>query len=194
MPDCQCPNCRSYFKASSYEFGLQRQCEICGFEFKLDIDHLARYNLPSLIRIQLVSVDGAPFTKFSVPVLIQYGYSLPPIQSNLTGQLLVTREMFSKAHEDHISTGTMDHKGDYSLKRYIEIYVPSRNDAITISKQRDNSGWPILSFEQELYSDMPSLLAAYIPKEEIEPVSTKIDLFNKKDTVELEMILIQPDK
>lgn len=191
MPECRCPNCKTYFLAPSSIFGFQYKCETCKSEFKLDIIHLARFQLPYKIRIQLRNSDGSSFTKFSVPVMIQYGFSLPPLLSDSLGRLLITREMFDKAQADEISTGLMDHKGDYSLVRYINISIPSINDAKKLSEQRANSGWPILSFEQELYGDMSNLLASYIPEEDIEPVSTKIDLSKENDAVELEIFLVQ---
>jgi hypothetical protein len=187
MPQCMCPNCKTPFSARSSEFGEIHRCTSCGFEFKLDVVHLARYQLPNTIRIQLREVDGNPFTRFSVPILVSYGYRLPPLRSNQQGQILITKEMFRKSQQDEVSTGIMDHRGDDSLNRFIHIKVPEQSEAVKISTARSGSPWPILDFEQELYGDMDTLAAAYIPEENIVPVEISVDLSQAKDIVDLEL-------
>jgi hypothetical protein len=188
MPQCMCPNCKTPFSARSSEFGENHRCAACGFEFKLDVAHLARYQLPNTIRIQLRDVQGNPFTQSSVAVFVSYGYRLPPLRSDQHGQVLLTKEMFEKAWQDEVSTGLMDHRGgDYSLNRFIHVKVPERNEASKLSNARAGSGWPILAFERELYGDMASLVAAYIPEENIVPVELNIDLSKANEIVDVEL-------
>ncbi len=189
MPQCRCPDCQTVFPVLSSAFGQRFRCDACGSEFVLDIVHLARYQLPNMIRIQLRKTDGTAFTEPSVPVIVDYGYQLPPLRSDSSGQVLITREMFSKAERDEISTGIMDHKGDYSLGRYIRVRILARSDAIAASKARATSGWPILDFERELYSDLNLLVAAYVSNEDIAPVEAIIDLSRGPSTVDLEITI-----
>jgi hypothetical protein len=187
MPECICPSCKAFFSAPSSAFGENYRCISCGAEFKLDVVHLARYKLPSIIRIQLQSTDGTPFIRFAVPVMVEYGYHLPPLLSNRDGQITITKEMFVKAERDEISTGIMDHKGDYSLNRFIHLRILGKNQSIRASNARANSPWPILPFEKELYSNMRSLAAAYILAEDIIPIEMNVDLSKANDMVNLEM-------
>jgi hypothetical protein len=151
--------------------------------------HLARYELPSIIRIQLINPDGTPFTRFSIPVMVNYGYRLPPLRSNSNGQILITKEMFLKAQRDEISTGIMDHKGDYSLNRFVRIGILEKNESIAASNARSKSQWQILDFEKELYSNMKSLASAYISDENIVPVEKNVDLSKATDVYDLELIV-----
>jgi len=192
MPECICPSCKTFFSSPSSAFGEHYRCTSCGSEFRLDVAHLARYELPSIIRIQLQNADGTPFTRFVVPVMVEYGYGLPPLHSNLDGQVTITKEMFLKAKEDEISTGIMDHKGNYSLNRFIRIRILGKNQSIAASNARSNSPWHILPFEKELYGNMRSLAAAYIPDEDIIPAELNLDLSKVEDVVNLEMTVSRP--
>jgi len=185
MPECLCPNCQTLFKASSSIFGENYHCTNCEFEFKLDVIHLARFQLPQTIHISLLNSEGTPFTNFSVPIMIEYGFRLPPLKSNSFGEVTVTRELFLKAQRDEISTGIMDHKGDYSLNRFVRIKVLGRTEASKLAEMRKNSGWSILDLEKELYGKMESLLSAYLPDGDVIPTSAMIDLLRVKDVVEL---------
>lgn len=192
MPECSCPSCKAYFSVPSSAFGENYHCASCGSDFRLDIVHLARYKLPSIIHIQLKNADGTPFTHFAVPVMIAYGYHLPPLLSNRHGQIKVTKEMFLKAEQDEISTGIMDHKGDYSLNRFIGIRILGKNQASEASNARSNSPWHILPFEKELYGNMRTLVAAYLPEEDIIPVAKIVDLSKSRDIVNLDITVSRP--
>jgi hypothetical protein len=182
-----CPNCKTPFSARSAEFGEKHRCASCSFEFKLDVVHLVRYQLPNTIRVQLRDVQGNPFTHSSVPVLVSYGYQLPPLRSDEHGQILITKEMFMKAWQDEVSTGLMDLRGDYSLNRFIHLKVPESSEASKLSKARSGSGWPILDFERELYGDMASLTAAYLPEDNLAPIEMSIDLSKANEIVDVEL-------
>lgn len=134
MPECICPNCQTLFKASSSVFGEKYRCANCGFEFNLDVVNLARFQLPKIIHIRLLNSEGTAFTKFSVPIMIEYGYHLPPLRSDSFGKVTVTQEMFLKAQQDEISSGIMDHKGDYSLNRFARIKVLGRSEASKLAE------------------------------------------------------------
>ena len=190
MPQCMCPNCKTPFSTRSSEFGEQHRCASCGFEFKLEVAHLAHYQLPSTIRIQLRDGEGNPFTRSSIPVLVSYGYQLPPLRSDPQGQVLITKEMFMKAQHDEVSTGIMDHHGDYSLNRFVHIKVLEQSEASKISNARSSSGWPILNFEQELYGDLATLAAAYLPEERIAPVEISVDLSQVNEMVDVELKIV----
>jgi hypothetical protein len=150
---------------------------------------LARFQLPNIIHIQLLTPEGVPFTQIPVPLMIKYGYQLPPLWTNSSGQLRVKRKMFSKAEHDEISTGLMDHRGTYELNRYIQCRVLSQADARAAAEARVGSGWPILSFEKELYGDLTTLFDAYIPTKSISPVDSTIDLAEGRDVVRLALTI-----
>jgi hypothetical protein len=190
MPECICPVCGSPFSAPSSEFGRSQRCDVCGSEYELGIEHLARYELPAAIRVQLRDNHGEPFTKFAISVIVDYGYALPPLRPNSQGQVFVTKQMFLKAERDQMLTGIMDHKGDYSLNRFVRIRVPGQREALALSKARSSSGWPILHFEKELYGDMPSLIAAYIPSQDLTPIETTVDLAQRLDLVDLDVTIV----
>jgi hypothetical protein len=97
--------------------------------------------------------------------------------------------MFSKAERDHISTGIMDHRGDYSLNRYVRCRVLSQSDALAAATARVKSGWPILDFERELYGDLDTLGDAYIPIEDIYGIESAIDLGESKDEVNWDLTI-----
>ena len=164
----------------------------CGSEFRLDVVHLAHYELPRSIHVQLQNIDGTPFTRFAVPVMVEYGYRLPPLLSNAAGQIMITKEMFLKAEQDEISTGIMDHKGDYLLNRFIRIRILGKDQSTAASNARSNSPWHILPFEKELYGNMRSLVTAYIPDEDIIPTEMNVDLSKANDVVNLEMRVLAP--
>ncbi len=192
MPECICPNCKNLFTVTSSAFGQPYRCNVCGSQYKLDVDHLARFELPSAIQIQFQDYHGEPFTKFPLSLIIEYGYRLPPLQSNEKEQVLVTKLMFLKAQRDEILSGIMDHKGDYALNRFIRIRVPARREALEMSEARARSPWPILDFERELYGDMQSLRAAYLPGQEVIPLEATIDLAQRSDAVSLELVVSEP--
>ena len=73
MPQCRCPDCQTVFPVLSSAFGQRFRCDACGSEFVLDIGHLARYQLPNIIRIQLGKTDGTAFTESPVPMIVDYG-------------------------------------------------------------------------------------------------------------------------
>ena len=192
MPECLCPICKTSFAAPSAAFGKLYRCDSCGSEYMLDVEHLARYELPTAIHIQFRDRQGEPFTKFPFSVIIDYGYRLPPLRPNGQGQLLITKKMFLGAERDEILTGIMDHKGDYALSRFIRIRVPGLREALELSKARSSSPWPILDFEKELWGDMPSLIAAYIPSQDVVPMESTVDLAQHSDLVSLELVVDEP--
>ena len=189
MPYIRCPDCRTIFTVSASAFGQEFLCKSCSSKSLIDTDFLARFQLPEIIRIQLLTPEGTPFTSFPVPVMIDYGYQLPPLLTDSAGQLVISRDMFAKAQRDEISTGIMDHRGDYSLRRYILCKIPSESDARAASKARATSGWPILDFERELYGDFERLLDAYIPPSAVTRAESTIDLAEEKDVVNLGLII-----
>jgi hypothetical protein len=191
MPQCLCSGCKSIFECSLSQFGELYRCPDCGFEFKPDTQNLAHYNLPDAIKIQLVSKEGAPFIDFSVPVMVDYGYYVPPILSDKTGRVVITGEVLFEAKREYISTGIMDYKyDDYSLNRFVIIRINDKKEASQISKKRLGSGWPISNLEKKLYHNMDKLAAAFIPLEDIVPVEKFIDLSQEKHPAELEITII----
>ena len=175
---CRCPKCRELFGTRCCEFGCQHACSSCGNQFNLDTDHIAHFELPQVINVRLVDKSGLPVRLGHVNILVTYGYTLPLLQTDDEGSLTVTVEMFQKAEADEISTGIMDHKGDYTLNRYVTVAVPSAADLQAMGRRRRQSGWVILPFEQELYGDLDRLCQAYVDNRNASvcPATEKVDL------------------
>jgi hypothetical protein len=150
---------------------------------------LPHYVLPETLRIELQDKEGKFFTRFPVAVMVRYGYQLPPLLSDSSGKILVTREMLLKVERDEISSDIMG-KQDYSTNRYMFVEILSQKDASVLSKKRMNSGWPIQDFEKELYGDMRALLAAFNQKEDIRPVKEVVDLSLNQNQLEIILTVV----
>ncbi len=153
----------------------------------LDSNQIAHFELPEEIRIEIVEADRRPWAGPSVPVLLRRGYSLPPLKTDDRGRLRVTKEAFQRAETDEVSTGLMDHRGDYSLVRYVEVSVPSTEQELAMATARRNSGWPILAFEKVIYGSLDRLLAAYVPPAagRVMPTHAVVDLARNDKEVDL---------
>lgn len=189
MPLFRCPTCNAVFSDRADSVGSSVRCVNCSNGFTLDIEHLAHFLLPMELEVQVRHSSGAAVP--DCPVLISYGYDLPPLRTNSQGSISVLRQAFEKSQADEVSTGLMDHKGDYSLGRFVRIRVPSRQEAIRLSHGRRHSGWPILAFERELYRNLESLLMAYVPPLECPNTERELDLAtvrpNQRITVQLQL-------
>ena len=187
MPTCRCPDCEKLFDVASSAFGTPYSCPSCGATSVLDVAYLAHFSLPDILRIQLVDVSHSPFQVPRIVVLVRYGYSLPPLATDAFGTLSVTADMFHKAEEDEVSTGIMDHMGDYSLNRYVSVTIPSPQVLRTIQKAREQSPWPILQFEAELHQDLPRMLnlLANNGNANVTPAQVQVDLAEAQSTVEI---------
>lgn len=161
MITCRCPQCQTLFDVRSDDFGSVYRCPVCRAEFVLDRNHLARFQVPRILRIHLVDEGGLPVCLENIAVLVSRGYMLPPLLTDEKGTISIPIEMFLLAQADEISTGLMDHKGDDSLNRYLSIDVPSPSQLRALGEGRRQSGWPILPLEAELYGDLDRLCAVY---------------------------------
>jgi len=161
MLDGRCPKCDKLFSPSQSDFGKEFKCASCGFNDILDTGHLARFKLPEKIVIKLTNKDNSPAQLVKVVVIVDYGYQLPPLTTDEEGVLIISNDMFEKARLDEISTGLMDHKGDYALNRFVKILLLTPGQLTNLGRKRKASNWSILSFEKELYGDMNNLISIY---------------------------------
>ncbi len=176
--NCRCPKCQALFDARSPSFGSQSVCPLCGGRFELDIFHIAHFELPRTIHVRLVDKSGLPIRLPQVIVLVSYGYNFPPLQTDDTGCVTVTAEMFHKAEADEVLTGIMDHKGDYTLLRYVTIRVPSAEELEVMGRLRKQSVWPMLPFEREIYGNRDRLCRVYAHNRNarVRPTTVRLDL------------------
>jgi hypothetical protein len=121
--------------------------------------------------------------------MVNYGYSLPPLCCDPSGQLLITKEMFLRAEQDERGTGLMDHHGDFALNRYVVLRIVSFEEAVEMARARLASGWPISAFEGDLYGTLETLGAAYAPTAKVKPSETKIDLADVPHQVSVTMTI-----
>ena len=187
--NCRCPKCQTFFFARSAAFGTQQVCSVCGNQFELDSDHIASFQLPEAIHVRIVDKSGLPICLPNVIVLVSYGYGFPPLQTDDRGCLTLTAEMFLKAQSDEFLTGIMDHKGNYSLNRYITLRVPSALELQEMGKRRKQSHWPILPFEEEIYGDIDSICHAYSHNNNgsVCPTTAKVDLLDAESTPDVSL-------
>jgi hypothetical protein len=190
---CQCPNCKSTFECSSSDFGQPKRCPHCGYDFTLETRNLVHYEIPNTIEIQLLDEIGKPFTEFPVPIMVDYGYYIPPPRSErTTGRAIITHELILEAQRGHFSAGIMDAKyDDYTLNRYLIIRILNQKQASQKAKARLTSGWPITDLEKRLYRDMDNLIMNFIPLRDIMPVEKFIDLGQKNEAVKLDITIIR---
>lgn len=142
MINCRCPKCSEVHNAKSSHFGELATCPNCGLRHRLGTEHLAHFALPEIVAVSLKDQLAQSVQLPNVVISIEYGYSLPPLQTDRNGQLSITRDMFEKAEHDEVSTGLQDHKGDYSLNRYIRVAVLSPGELKHLAEARESSGWP----------------------------------------------------
>lgn len=134
MPECRCPKCYKLISVSSSDFGEPSVCMFCGFSYILDVKELAHFKLPNSIRIMLVDKNGKSACLSKATIEVEYGYKLPILQTSEKGTLIITKDIFEKAMSDEINSGLMDHKGDYSLNRYITILATHPDIISTTTK------------------------------------------------------------
>ena len=171
--------------ADPLEFGKSSVCPSCHFVFTIDTEHLAQFELPEAIEIKVLDENELAIS--NVIIFVSYGYFLPPLRTNENGFCTLTKEMFVKSEQDEISTGLMDHKGDYSLNRYIKIQVPTQTQISDYVMRRKNSGWSLLPFEAEYFQDFNSFaeICSHSNQFITEPVTKRIDIENVNKSIQL---------
>lgn len=174
----RCPKCGEINEAKSSDFGNIFSCQQCKNNFSLDIDLLARFDLPDKIEI----VIRGPQKINDITVIVEYGYQFPPLKTNAEGKIIIWKEMFCKAQADD-----QREKAEYDLCRFISINIFTKNKLKKIADNRKNSGWPILSFEKELYDNIDNLMNAYTLNNNFQNVDHyfKIDLEQNKKEIDL---------
>lgn len=133
---CRCPKCNKLQQVKSQEFGKSFSCNNCHHKVILDIIHLAHFSLPKEIHLQLVGKNNLPLKLSGVAIFADYGYRVGPNFTDKDGKTVFTKFSFEKAEKEEIMSGLMDHKGDYSLSRYLTILVPSKQVSATIDLEK----------------------------------------------------------
>ena len=193
--DCRCPSCLQLFKAASHDFGERFQCAACGYTDTLDDEHLARFDWPHRLLIQVRSPGKVEWDRGPVTILVSRGFLFfPPLLTAHDGKLAITKEMFQRGAWEEASTDIMGRR-DVNLVRNIKIMVPSFDEATRLMTMRRDSGWPALEWEAELYGDMWGLLWAYTSGAVAQPSSIErsIDLTQGRDEVEVILDLLPSD-
>jgi hypothetical protein len=154
---------------------------------KTDIMHVMNYDPPELIHIQLIDASGFPYNKFPVPITIYYGAALPPLLSDSSGQLIITREFLLEALQDDTTSGI---RYNYKVIPFMIVGINSLASAIPARDRRIETHKSISKFEQKLYPNIETLLQAYLPVEDLVSVSEWIYLDKPRDRVKLKLPLI----
>ena len=123
MTECRCPSCSRLFVAASSDFGDETGCLSCGHKFVLDIDRLACFEFPSEIVVQLADSLGKPVQIPGCKVQAKRGFPLGDVWTDDEGTARITRDHYERSRMEWTSWLIMDHPGDYSLVRYVTIWV-----------------------------------------------------------------------
>lgn len=191
MINCLCPECSELYSARSSDFGELITCLNCDCRYLLDTEHLAHFTLPERLTVFLKDQLGQSVQIPNVVVSVEYGYNIPPLQTDGNGRLIVSKDVFEKTEQDEMSSGLQDHKGDYSLNRYIRVAVLTPAELKHMAKARKAGGWPILEFEKELYASLRAMLEVlrHNNNSEVNPAHTLIDLHNQEDSVTVDLVV-----
>jgi hypothetical protein len=101
----------------------------------LDVNHIAKYELPDVVRISIENQNGVELPHEQIEV--EYNYPILKMQTDSKGRTIVTGDMIRKGLSDYISSyGIMDYKGDYACQRYIYLHVGSVKKSIDLSKNQ----------------------------------------------------------
>lgn len=134
---CRCPGCKALFEAGSGDFGNEFQCARCSWKALLDVEHLAKFSLPEEICVQM-AVGGRELAIAGKSVVADYGYKIGPVLTDSTGKAFFNKSQFEKAQYDEIMSGLMDHKGNYSLSRYIRFSVDKKSVMLDLEEIKDS--------------------------------------------------------
>jgi hypothetical protein len=136
MVKCRCPQCRNEFQVKTGRFGKTICCSVCSHLWVLNVDHIAKYEIPDIIKIQVKNREGIELPNEQVEV--EYNYPILKLQTDSKGRILLTGDMIRKGLQDYVSLdGIMDHKGDnHACQRYIHLNVGSVKRSIDLSKNQ----------------------------------------------------------
>jgi menaquinol-cytochrome c reductase iron-sulfur subunit len=125
MIKCRCPSCCSIFGVKSSDFGTDSACPSCGHRIVLDNNLLAHFQFPNKIDIKLTDLNGQPVRQSGIRVKSKHGFCLLDIETDSEGTASITRQHYERSKIKWLddSFSIMDHPGDYSVVRYITIWV-----------------------------------------------------------------------
>ena len=125
--DIRCPKCKKLFPVTSSDFGNQSNCPHCNNNFLIDTEHLPHFNLPEKITIKSKSSNQK--------IIIKYGYKLET-KTNNNSITTITKKQLKEAEHEEIMSGLMDHKGDYSLNRYLKVESNNNSEIIDLEENK----------------------------------------------------------
>lgn len=133
MITCRCPRCQALFKAPSKEFGQMVSCASCSHSWTLDIDEIARYGLPRVLRVHVRDEAGTAIAGREIE--IEYNYPLLKVRTGSDGDALVTDDMIRQGLSEYVARdGIMDHSyDDHACQRYIYLHLGRVKKAVDLS-------------------------------------------------------------
>ena len=192
MTDFRCPHCKRLAEVASSEIGSEVSCSTCRQTFRADEATLARFEVPSQVKIVVLTTTGTVW-RTSRPVLLasRGRLDLPPLRTNIDGEVVLTRQMFSDAVANTANAAIMDFHDDYRLVRYLEVRPLSKAEGGRLAAARAQSGWSIQPQEREMYGTLPALLEGFAPSDapDVEGAAVLIDLEQPPTRVELRVEL-----
>jgi DNA-directed RNA polymerase subunit RPC12/RpoP len=185
MITLRCSFCRNLFEVESSMIGTELTCQTCSRKQLVDLESLARFELPSRVVVRVVETDGASWRGKPVVVILHRVARLPPMMTDSSGRLEVGRENFLQAEADAQSEDIMGRKGDSEFVRHIYALVPSKRTGADLAVRRGGSGWPLSKSESSLYGNMNALLHAYAPEnaENVKDASGFLDLESGQEEI-----------
>jgi menaquinol-cytochrome c reductase iron-sulfur subunit len=123
MIQCRCPSCCGIFDAKSSAFGIESVCPLCGHKFVLDINILAHFQFPEEMVISLTDLNGQPVRQSGIRVKSKHGFHLLDVETDSDGIARITKQHYEQSMMEWDSFSIMDHPGDYSLVRYVTLWI-----------------------------------------------------------------------
>ena len=123
MIECRCPFCRSLFEARSSGFGIETTCLSCGHNLVLDTDVLAHFEFPSDIIVRLTDLQGQAARIQGCKIQAKRGFPVREVTTDAEGTAHITRDHYERSRMEWTSWSIMDHPGDFSLVRYVTLWV-----------------------------------------------------------------------
>ena len=185
MITLRCQFCSRLFEVDSSMIGTELKCQGCLRTLSIDLNLLARFEVPSHVVVRIVEADGRPWKGKPVVVLLQRWARLPPMKTDASGRLEVDGKDFAEAVLEAQSENIMGAKGDPRLVRYIYAHVLSRTTGMNMALRRRGSGWRISKFESRFYGDIEALLDAFSPAdaEDVQDANGFLDLASGQEEV-----------
>jgi hypothetical protein len=96
---------------------------LCGHKWLLDTDALVRFEFPSEITVRLADSAGEAVRISGLKIRAKRGFFLGDVETDTEGIAHITRDHYEQSRMSRDLWKIMDHPGNYSLVRFVTIWV-----------------------------------------------------------------------